>query len=100
MCSHLLAAFAARRRRSIADLRRPQGARWSARHARRPGHHGSSRASLRLSRTLLPEAPPGAIRPQDRGYLTIGDSSHDAGPVAGVGAMNTPGIYKLNEVNK
>ena len=83
-----------------ADLRCAPGARWSARHARRPDCDGAARASLRFAGPVLSAAGAGAVYSQDRCDFAIGDSSDDAGDVVRFGAMKMLNAISFHEVTR
>src|SRR5580698_3741929 len=89
MRTYAIEWFAARLRRSAADLRGAQSSGWTTRDARRPDCHCSSDSALRFAGTLLSAALPGAVYSQGCSDLAIGDSADDAGDVTRVGAMKT-----------
>ncbi len=87
-CSaHFDATPATGRGRGDAGIGGAQGAGRIARHAGRPDCDGAARAAVRVSGTVLSEAAAGAVHSQDCGDLAVGDSSDDAGAVAGFGWM-------------
>ena len=81
--------------RSDADLGGAPGARRTARDARRPDRDGASGAAVRFAGPVLSAARSGAVYSQDCCDFALGDSSDDAGDVAGVGAMKMLNVYTV-----